>query len=113
MSKADLLISDISGIMHEFAFLYERPVIIVDHTTGLGGMEGQLIGGESRLKALCSNFIMPIDPLEIDQLADKITIAFETHSPVEIEKTRSEVVYNFGTAGKVAAKQLVDILECP
>ena len=30
MSRAHVLLSDISGITHEFAFIYERPVLIID-----------------------------------------------------------------------------------
>ena len=62
MSAASILLSDISGIAHEFAFIYERPVLTIDRKAVDGGLEGELLGGDSDLKAACREFIVPIPP---------------------------------------------------
>jgi hypothetical protein len=109
MSKAHILLSDISGITHEFAFIFERPVIIVDRQTTLGGLEGELIGGDSELKNRCCEFIVPIPPSEMSQVVCHIRRMLQQHSPDRIADVRSQLVYNFGTASEVAADQLAAI----
>jgi hypothetical protein len=112
MSRADLLVSDISGIMHEFAFIHEKPVIIVDHVQGMAGLEGELLGGDSELKDRCRDFIVPMLPSEMDCIVDRIEAVLKTHSRVRIAETREQLVYNFGRAGDVAATQIQEILAC-
>ncbi len=111
MSQADVLVSDISGIMHEFAFILEKPVIIIDHDTGIGGLEGQLLGGESTLKELCRDFIIPLPPSEIRNLPERIGSVLEKPLSGRITEVRDEVIFNFGRAGPVAASQIQEILE--
>ena len=113
MSRADILISDISGIMHEFAFIYEKPVIIVDHKIGLGGLEGQLLGGESELKERCRDFIIPVPPSEMEAIPDRIDAALRLHTRERIVNVREKTVYNYGRAGAAAAEHIVGILACP
>ncbi len=108
MSRADALLSDISGIAHEFAFIYERPVVVLDQHVELGGLEGELLGGESELKARCAEFIVPVPAAEISRIHVHLSNALERHSPERIRAIRQELVYNFGQASQVAAHQLID-----
>jgi hypothetical protein len=112
MARADLLISDISGIMHEFAFIHEKPVIIVDHKVAMSGLEGELLGGESELKQRCREFIVPILPSEMDGVLEAIDKALREHSRERIVEVREKTVYNFGHASEVAAAQIREIIEC-
>lgn len=109
MSRADVLLSDISGISHEFAFIYERPVVVVDQKEELGGLEGEVLGGDSELKLRCQDFIVPVPPSEINNIADHLERALATHSAERIREIRSELVYEFGTASTRAAEQLISI----
>lgn len=113
MARADILISDISGIMHEFAFIHEKPVIIVDHKVQMSGLEGELLGGESELKERCRDFIVPIPPSEMDGVLDAIEKALREHSRTRIVEVREKTVYNFGHASEVAAAQIREIIACP
>jgi hypothetical protein len=109
MSKAHILLSDISGITHEFAFIYERPVVIIDRKLAAGGLEGELLGGDSELKERCREFIVPVPPAEMPNIVAHIERSLTDHSVERIAKARSEVVYNFGRASAVTADQLADI----
>jgi hypothetical protein len=113
MAAADILISDISGIVHEFAFVHEKPVIVIDHRQDVGGLEGYVLGGDSELKELCREFIIPVAPCDIDDLPRLIPVAMERHSRRRIAAVRDDVVYNFGKAASAAARQLQEILQCP
>lgn len=112
MARADILISDISGIMHEFAFIHEKPVIIVDHKVAMSGLEGELLGGESELKERCRDFIVPIPPSEMDGVLDAIEKALREHSRTRIVEVREKTVYNFSHASEVAAAQIREIVAC-
>ncbi len=110
MSKAHVLLSDISGITHEFAFIHERPVLIVDRQQKTGGLEGELLGGDSELKQLCSEFIVSIPPSEMPNVVQHLADTLKKHSAMRLRQKRSELVYNFGRASEVAADQLATIL---
>jgi hypothetical protein len=110
MSKAHVLLSDISGISHEFAFIYERPVVIIDRKMSAGGLEGELLGGDSELKERCAEFIVPVQPTEMPNIVEHLSRAMAMHSRRRLAEVRSELVYNFGSASVVAADQLMGIL---
>ena len=109
MARAHVLLSDISGITHEFAFIHERPVVIVDQKAILGGLEGELLGGDSELKARCSDFIWPMPPSEMTQVVSHLERALAQHSVERLRQVRDELVYNFGKAGVTAAEQIEEI----
>ena len=110
MSKAHILLSDISGIAHEFAFIYERPVVIIDRKMATGGLEGELLGGDSEVKERCREFIVPVPPSEMPNITTHLAQALANHSVERIAAVRSQLIYNFGNASEVAANQLIEIL---
>lgn len=109
MSKAHVLLSDISGIAHEFAFIHERPVLVIDQKMKEGGLEGEVLGGDSELKQRCAEFIVPVPPGEMPSICAHIERVLANHSPERIVQARAELVYNFGRAGEAAARQLEGI----
>lgn len=111
MARANILLSDISGIAHEFAFIFERPVVVIDRKMKMGGLEGELLGGDSELKQQCSDFIVPVLPIEIDEIADHLEKVLENHSVSKLEEIRNTLIYNFGGAGNIAAQQIKQIYQ--
>jgi hypothetical protein len=111
MSRAHVLISDISGISHEFAFIFEKPVLVVDRKQASGGLEGELLGGDSELKERCKDFIVPIQPCDLDDVATFIHAQLRKGCKERITATRGKLIYNYGSAAEVAARQLLDIVE--
>ena len=111
MARAHILLSDISGIAHEFAFIYERPVVVVDRHLELGGLEGELLGGESELGHRCAEFIVPMSGARIAHAAEELSRVLTSHSVERLRRVRAQTVYNFGTASEIAAKQLIELHE--
>lgn len=109
MAAASVLLSDISGIAHEFAFIHERPVLIIDRKMVAGGLEGELLGGDSDLKDACKEFIVPVPPEGMPVIVDHIRRVVAAHSVDRLVEARGRLVYNFGHASEVAAEQLVEI----
>ncbi|MDP2228056.1 MAG: CDP-glycerol glycerophosphotransferase family protein [Moraxellaceae bacterium] len=112
MAKAHILLSDISGIAHEFAFIHERPVLIVDQKERLGGLEGEVLGGGSELRRLCADFIVPMPPSEMPEILIHLERTLAGHSATRLVEVRGQVVYNFDTASEIAANQLEEIYQC-
>ena len=109
MARADVLLSDISGIAYEFAFIHERPVLVIDREMKLAGLEGEVLGGTGDLKRLCADFIVPVPPSQIHLIADHIDHALANRQTGEIAGVRDRVVYNFGHSAEVAAAQIEGI----
>ncbi|MFZ5548251.1 MAG: hypothetical protein ACOZJX_06110 [Pseudomonadota bacterium] len=110
MARAHILLSDISGISHEFAFIHERPVVVIDRQLQLGGLEGELLGGDSELKQRCAEFIVPVPPDQITHIATHLERVLAGHSAERLRQVRNELVYHFGGASRVAAAQIAEIL---
>jgi hypothetical protein len=110
MARAHIVLSDISGISHEFAFIHERPVVVIDRQLQLGGLEGELLGGDSEVKQRCAEFIVPVPPEEMPQIVQHLERVLAGHSAERLRQVRNELVYNFGDASRVAAAQVLDIL---
>jgi hypothetical protein len=109
MSRAHVLLSDFSGITHEFAFIYERPVLVIDRQMAVGGLEGELLGGDSELKQRCREFIVAVPPSEMANIVAHLDRTLANHSVTLVTDVRTQVVYNFGRASEVAADQLASI----
>ncbi|MDR2332933.1 MAG: CDP-glycerol glycerophosphotransferase family protein [Burkholderiaceae bacterium] len=109
MNAADILLSDISGIAQEFAFLYEKPVLIINQGRNLGGLEGELLGGGSELLEICKDFIVPIDPSEVSKLKEYLEYHLHSYNRSHMLEIRDSIFFNYGCASKVAAEQLVEI----
>ena len=110
MSEAHILLSDISGIAHEFAFIFERPVVVLDQKQAVGGLEGELLGGDSEVKARCREFIVPVAPAEMPRIVQHIGRALRHHSAARVTEVRDQLIYNFGNASEVAAQQIAVLL---
>lgn len=106
MAEADLLVSDFSGITHEFAFIHEKPVVVVDHGQSTEAFEGHLLGGRSVLKERCRDFIIPLTPDEIGALPERVAQALAGHRREQVAAVREALVYNFGNAAQSAARHI-------
>lgn len=110
MRTADVLISDFSGIVFDFAFLMERPVLTMSFELDLRGLDGH---------------DLPWPPWELgvlDQIGRRITLADVPHLPdivcevtsdrnflPKLRAVRAQAVWNFGQAGPAIAERLLQI----
>lgn len=106
--KADILISDMSGVKIDFAFVYQKPFITLPVSLhNLEDFEIADLGGSWTEKAL-QEIGYQIKSNEIDKL-DKIILKVLNEKTSElIEEFRNKHVYNWGNAGNVIAEYLID-----
>lgn len=113
ISAADTVLSDISGIAYEFAFLHGKPVLVVDHKLGVAGLEGHFLPDEPTLQQVCQDFIIGIPASDIVRVADRIDEVLSKDLSSTIQHARDQYVFNFGEAAPVAAAQIEEVLRCP
>lgn len=111
MNKSALMISDLSGVIYDFLFLYEKPVILMDTPLNTDGMEAYDLEEEMWDKTLCRKAGKTISEAEIPELPSIVKEMLQNPRKGEIKKIRDEALYHFGNAGETAADQLVKIVE--
>jgi CDP-Glycerol:Poly(glycerophosphate) glycerophosphotransferase len=111
MKQSSLMISDLSGVIYDYLFLYEKPVILMDTHMNTDGMEAYDLDFEMWDKTLCRNAGKTISEEDIPQLPSIVNEMLSHPQKGEIQKIREESLYNFGDAGETAATQLLKIVE--
>ena len=112
MASADILVTDLSGVLFDFAYLYTRPIIIVNYETGVGGYEAEDIGN-SGYDIEASLALAEKAGEDITKISEKIMIIMKNYDDVsdKIKSFREKNIYNFGTAGAAAAEHIINILK--
>ncbi len=108
LQAAAVLISDLSGIVFDYAFVFERPVITVRFEPDLRGLEGNDLPYPAWELTVLDTIGRRIAPEDIASLP---TIVHEAATNPDFVATvralRSESVYNYATAGDLIAEQLI------
>ena len=112
MRRSDVLISDLSGIIFDYAFLLGKPVVSLDIDVVTEGREAEdldsppwEIGMREKLGALISESDLFRLPEIVMELMDDA--GYENR----MKEVRDESLFNFGRVGEVAADQLTGLLE--
>lgn len=111
LSRAQLMISDVSGVIFDFAFIFLRPVISVGAGPMKDGFEAWEIPHEAwEMQALdkLGKRIMPGDEKEIPATVQSLLAKHEDMAEA-IEAIRDQNVVNFGHAGEPIADALIDL----
>ncbi len=112
MAKADLMISDLSGVIWDFAFLYSKPVLLLktdfDSIEGFEGSELDHEMWEMKERARLGKIF---DENDVENISEIVNDLLKNPPKMELQKLRDESIYNFGRAGEVAAQQIIDILK--
>lgn len=110
MLKADLLISDNSGIRMDFAFLYERPVITLE--TPLSNPDeweyGDLGGA---LEEIEREIGTPIGVKDIDSIAERTQQLLSAKREDKFIQLREKYIANFRHSGEAVANYLISALQ--
>ena len=111
MGRSDVMISDISGIIFDFYFIYEKPVIVIEDVIEKGGLEAEDVNNEiwestilDKVATLVNHNNINTLPSVVDQLIDKDITQ-------DIEQLRDQSLFNFPYAGSVAADQILEIIK--
>jgi hypothetical protein len=112
MAKADIMISDLSGVIWDYAFLFPKPVLLLktefETIEGFEGSELNYPMWEMRERPKLGRIFTEEDIDSIGAIANEL---IGNPPSVQLEKLRDESVYNFGNAGETAASQILDIVK--
>lgn len=113
MIKSHAMVSDISGVVFDYAFLFEKPIFLVNSEYVPGGCEVIDVDGgriwqfekiPEITRVVTQNEIKNIDIIVKSEM-EKSELYRE-----RIRKIKTDEIYNFGSAGETAAAQLKEIL---
>ena len=111
MVDSDILIADISGVVFDYAYLFNRPVILTSSKMARGGYE--VISAEDTewtipaLKELSTE----LDAAAVSDLPSFVTkVRSDRGEYSRIEQFRNNNLYNFGNAGEAAANAIMKIV---
>ncbi len=112
MAKADLMISDLSGVIWDFAFLYSKPVLLLKtNFDDILGFEGSELNYEmwevKERKRLGKIF----DENDVSNISDIVNDLISNPPEMQLSDLKDESVFNFGKAGEVAAYQIITIVD--
>ncbi len=110
MRKANVLVSDLSGIVFDFAFIFGKPVISMQFTYDRTGMEASDLPGELWETTVLDKIGFQIGAEDMDFLPERIRDMVGTEEfRQSIRLVMEESLFNPGEAGETAARQILDI----
>jgi YidC/Oxa1 family membrane protein insertase len=106
------LITDWSGIAHEYAFVCERPVIFVDTPKKVNNKEYKKIGLEPFEISIRDKIGEIVSIQNIETIPERIEFLYEhvAEFKSKIEKIHNDTVFNIGKSGQVAADEIIRII---
>lgn len=112
MAKSDLMISDLSGVFWDYAFLYSKPVLLLqtdfDTVEGFEGSELNYDMWEVRERPRLGRVFTEN---EVENISKIVNNLLESAAGMKVEQLRDESVFNFGHAGEAAANQILEIVD--
>jgi CDP-glycerol glycerophosphotransferase (TagB/SpsB family) len=108
MARSDIMITDLSGILFDYASLFARPILLANSDADPGGQEGEDMSGDlwdvSASKELCYALVQ-----ELEALPALVTRARTGAAEYEQKARgfRDRSFYNFGQAGPAAARNIL------
>lgn len=110
MQASDILISDLSGIIWDYVFLFNKPVLLVPTPLNLDGFEAtELKTPMWELESIpkIGAKLSDSDILAIDKVVSR---ALGASSTLDIKEFREQSIYNWGRAGEAAGEAIVEIV---
>lgn len=111
MLKADLLITDLSGIALEYAFGTERPTLFIDLPYKIKNKNYKDFGIEPLELGIRSDIGSVVSPENIDTVYKTIThmIKNQKNYKTKINELRNKHVFEFGNSSQIAAQTILDV----
>lgn len=112
MTEADILISDRSGIIFDFCFIFEKPVITNKSSAILLGMEGNDLPWNAWELDILNKIGATINSESVSQIHHIVENSLKNPNQYKesITQLRNQYLYNLGSAGQKAAEQLIDLI---
>ena len=108
--KADLMVSDWSGVALEYAFATERPVVFIDSPQKVNSIDLLNIGLPAIEEVLRNRIGLIVESCaKVGDGINKALSRSDTSWAKQISDVRDEVIYNFQTSAKSGAAALTAI----
>lgn len=109
MLRSSVMISDLSGVIWDYVFLFQKPVYLMKTPLNLDGFEATELEHEMWELASISKIGRYLSDEDLNELSTMLKNSVTNKT--DLTAFRNESIYNFGSAGKVAANQLMGLLE--
>ncbi|WP_085169149.1 CDP-glycerol glycerophosphotransferase family protein [Brachyspira hyodysenteriae] len=111
LAKSDIMISDFSGVIFDYLFLFERPVIIPSFTFDKRGTDAIEIDEETWSFETLPNISFRLDENNFDNISELIEDAINNNKLKDnILKAKSEAYMYIGESAKRSANYIKDML---
>jgi CDP-glycerol glycerophosphotransferase (TagB/SpsB family) len=105
--SADIVISDISGITFDFAFIFQKPVITIIFDYNFLGQEANDIPHQLWEMSMLKKIGATLEVSEVERLPHILQTTLNEHYKIrDLNKLRDENLYNFNKSGEVIAEHL-------
>ncbi len=110
--NSDILITDWSGFMYEYAFGTERPVLFIDVPQKIVNTRYKEVGIEAIEIGLRKEIGEIINPMQLEKIDQTISKLINSRSGYKesIIKAREKYVYHFGESSHIGAEYILDYL---
>lgn len=109
MQLSDLMISDLSGIVWDYLFIHEKPVVLFETPENLIGFEDTEIDHISWEKDLINKQLVTFNEYDFHKLKDIVESSNKDFNSKNFVKIKEESLFNFRNAASVAYKQITNI----
>jgi CDP-glycerol glycerophosphotransferase (TagB/SpsB family) len=112
MARSDAMITDLSGVLFDYACLFGKPILLANASANPDGQEGEdLPGGLWDLESslYLAQARLGDDPREAGSLA-LAAIGASGDYAEKARRFRDDNFYNFGKAGEAAARNIASLL---
>ncbi|MCR5700025.1 MAG: membrane protein insertase YidC [Candidatus Saccharibacteria bacterium] len=111
--NSDILITDWSGIAHEYCFTTEKPLIFIDTPMKIMNPEYKKIEIEPYeiwVRKIVGEVVKVEDAKNIDKTVDKMLKNYKKYQKA-IVKLRNDAVYNLGDSATVGAEYIINCVQ--
>jgi CDP-glycerol glycerophosphotransferase (TagB/SpsB family) len=107
MAKSDIMISDFSGIIYDYVFLFDRPVLFNNKNLDFRRLDAFSVKFEPYYFQAFKKIGIELDCSKLDSIKDIITDLSEN---MELKKNRQEVMNNMWQYQGESGKRIVDFM---
>lgn len=111
MKRASIMISDISGIIFDFFFIYEKSIIAIEGDMQRGGFEAEDVDMEIWESKILERVATLVKDDDIDKLADIVSNLINKDIVKNVKELREESLFNFPHSATIAADQILKMVK--
>ena len=110
MRRASVLVSDLSGIVFDFAFVFGKPIAVVRFEYDETGMEASDLRGPLWEVDAVGKIGLSVDEAEIASLPQRVReLAGSQELRESIQAVKEQGLFHPGEAARTAARQILEI----